>query len=244
MTTLIVILVIAAVAALLSFPAVRQALRININKGAKATTKASDRQADTVARAQAKLPQLRENVARQMTAAQNAADAVTAKEKEAEDLLTEIETAQNMKASAETQATLNTRWARANGSIEGLKTAAAAAHDEADAAQKELEEALETIAAAGDIVEQMKNDEALAQVYRDSAALRTQLNDMKTGLSAAGNDVREVKDELSTAKNANELSKGSKADREMAEIKKQAQAASAADQVAAALAARKAKQGK
>ena len=244
MTTLIVILVIAGIAALLSFPAVRQALRININKGAKASTKASDRQADVVARAQAKLPQLRENVARQMTAAQNAADAVTAKEKEAEDLLTEIETAQNMKASAETQATLNTRWARANGSIEGLKTAAASAHDEADSAQKELEEALETIAAAGDIVEQMKNDEALAQVYRDSAGLRTQLNDMKAGLSAAGNDVKEVKNELSTAKNANELSKGSKADREMAEIKKQAQANSAADQVAAALAARKAKQGK
>jgi len=224
------------------FPGVRQTLRIWVGLGTANATTPVQRVKDKVKQAEAKIPQLRENVARQMTAAQNAQEAVEAKKKEAEDLLTEVETAQNSNASAGTQSTLTLRWQTANGSIAGLETAAKEAHDEAENAQKELEEALQTISESADFAAKLAADASLAQVYRDSTALRNQLNDLKKGLGETGSDAKEVKDELKTAKNASELSKGSVADREMEEIKRKAKLQNASNDVAAALAARRAAQ--
>jgi hypothetical protein len=223
-------------------PSVRQTLRIWLRIGTSKSTTAVQRAEDRVKQAEAKIPQLRENVARQMTAAQNAADAVTNKKKEADDLLSKIETAQNSGASQQTQDTLTLRWKTANDSIPGLETAAKEAHDEAENAQKELEDALQIISESAAGAEKLKNDAALAAVYRQSTALRNQLNDLKKGLGDGGADAKEVQDELRTAKNASELSKGSQADREMAEIEKKTKVKSAGDEVAAALAARRAAQ--
>jgi chromosome segregation ATPase len=224
------------------FPGVRQTIRIWVGLGTANATTPVQRVKDKVKQAEAKIPQLRENVARQMTAAQNAQEAVESKKKEAEDLLTEVETAQNSNASAGTQSTLTLRWQTANGSIAGLETAAKEAHDEAENAQKELEEALQTISESADFAAKLAADASLAQVYRDSTALRNQLNDLKKGLGETGSDAKEVKDELKTAKNASELSKGSVADREMEEIKRKAKLQNASNDVAAALAARRAAQ--
>lgn len=223
-------------------PSVRQTLRIWLRIGTSKSTTAVQRAEDRVKQAEAKIPQLRENVARQMTAAQNAADAVINKKNEANDLLSKIETAQNSGASQQTQDTLTLRWKTANDSIPGLETAAKEAHDEAENAQKELEDALQIISESAAGAEKLKNDAALAAVYRQSTALRNQLNDLKKGLGDGGADAKEVQDELRTAKNASELSKGSQADREMAEIEKKTKVKSAGDEVAAALAARRAAQ--
>jgi chromosome segregation ATPase len=225
------------VAAIFS-PKVRQALRIWGNKGVNNATTAVDRAKDRVRQAEAKLPGVRENVARLMTAAQNAQTAVTDKKAEAEELLTKYSTAKNMNASAQTQETLKLRWKTAKDAIPGLETAATAAAQEAEDAQKELEDYIQIIAESEAGVQKLEADATLAEIYRASAANRQALNDMKKGLGANGEDAKQVRDELQTAKNANELSKGSAADREMAEIERKAKANSADDEIEAALAAR------
>ena len=230
------VIVVGALAAF--FPAVRNTLKIWVGIGTRNATTPAQRAEQRQRDAEAKIPALRENVAKQMTAAENAAEALAAKKREADSLLTQYQTAKSANASAQTQETIKLRWTTANGAIAGLEQAAKDAHDEAETAQKELEDTLQVIAESAAGVEKLKNDASLAQVYRDSAKLRTQLNDLKKGLGDSGEDAKAVRDELKTAKNANELSKGSTADREMAEIERKAKLQSADADIEAALAAR------
>ena len=235
----LVLIVLGLVAAGAVFsPRFRQALRIWGNKGVTKATTPVERAKDRVRQAEAKLPGVRENVARLMTAAQNAQQAVADKKTEEQELLGKYSTAKNMNASEQTKETLKLRWKTAKDAIPGLEAAATAAAQEAEDAQKELEDYIQIIAESEAGVQKLEADATLAEIYRASAANRQALNDMKKGLGVNGEDAKAVRDELNTAKNANELSKGSAADREMAEIERKAKANSADDEIEAALAAR------
>ena len=244
MNTILTLLAVAAavvgIAAIFS-PRVRQALRIWGDKGLSKATTAVERSKDRVKKAIAALPAQRERVARLMTAAGNAQTAVTNKETEAETLLTKYQAAVTMNATKGTQDAVKLQWKTATGAVAGLKTAAAAAHQAAEDAQTELEDFLTTIKQSENGVAQLEADATLAAIYRESTAFRQSVNDLKNGLGDGANDKKEVQDELATAKNASELSKGSEADREMAQIEKQVQVNDADKEIEAALAARAAK---
>lgn len=199
------------------------------------------RQRARVRRAMRKLPQQRARVARLMTAATNATNAVTTKESEVDELLGKYETAEDMKASDATKAELKTRWKTAKDSLPKLKENAVAAQRRAEDAQTELEGFLTLIRESEAGVEAMESDADLAATIRESTAVRNELNDLKKGLGDSGADAKKVRDDLENAKNEDLLSRGSSADREMENLERQKKVKDAGDEIAAALAERRAK---
>lgn len=240
LTLLAVVAAAVAVGAYFS-PKFRQMLRIFGDQGLSKATTAVQREKDRVKQAFAALPAQRESVARLMTFAENAQTAVTNKEKDTDALLSKYQTAVTMKASQPTQDSLKVQWKTSKDSITGLKTAATEAHTAAEEAQNLLEEYLQTIAQSENGIAKLEADATLATIYRQSADFRQKSNDLKKGLGEGAADRKEVADELTTARNANELSKGSAADREMAAIEKTVQVNDADAEIAAALAERAAK---
>ncbi len=241
MNTILTLLAIAAVATAVGAyfsPRFRQMLRIFGSSTVSKATTAVQREKDRVNQAVASLPAQRESVARLMTFAGNAQTAVSDKEKEADGLLTRFQTSVTMSASKPTQDALKVQWKTAKDAVAGLKTAATEAHTAAEEAQNLLEEYLQTIAQSENGVAKLEADATLASIYRQSAEFRQKSNDLKKGLGEGAADRKEVADELSTARNANDLSKGSAADREMAEIEKKVQVNDADAEITAALAAR------
>ena len=221
-------------------PGVRQLFRINGNKIIKNASTPLDRVTDNVNQAIAKLPTQRALVASLMTAGEKAQKAADAKRTEVETLFAEVNTAINAKASDATITTYKQRWLAAKNAIPALDAAAVEAHNTAEDAQQELESLIAQIQESQAGVEKLKSDSQLTEILHQSGQLRQQVNDLKNGLGANADDVTAIQDGLSNARNANELSKGSAADREMADIKKKAQAGSADDAFAAELAARSA----
>lgn len=238
------VVAVAVIAGAIFSPRFRQALRIWGDKGLSKTSTPVERAKDRVKQAIDKLPTQRELVARLMTAADNASSAVTDKEAEADRLLTKYQTAASANATPETQNTLKLQWKRANDAVPTLRDAAAAAQSAAADAQAELEGFIELIQTSQDGVAQLESDANLAAILRETTAFRQRVNDLKSGLGDMAADQKAIKDELATARNASELSKGSAAEREMQQIERQVQVNDADAEIAAALAARAAKQGK
>lgn len=238
------VVAVAVIAGAIFSPRFRQALRIWGDKGLSKTSTPVERAKDRVKQAIDKLPTQRELVARLMTAADNASAAVTDKEAEADRLLTKYQTAVTAKATPETQNTLKLQWKRAKDAVPTLREAAVAAQSAAADAQAELEGFIELIQTSQDGVAQLESDANLAAILRETTAFRQRVNDLKSGLGDMAADQKAVKDELATARNASELSKGSAAEREMQQIERQVQVNDADAEIAAALAERAAKQGK
>ncbi|MDR3613772.1 MAG: hypothetical protein P4L53_09395 [Candidatus Obscuribacterales bacterium] len=219
-------------------PAVRQLFRINRDKVIAASSTPLERITDNVNQAIAKLPAQRALVAQQMTAAQRAQTNAQNKRDEVEDLFKQVNVAIGANATAATITTLKQRWLTAKGAVVDLDKVSEEAHKSADDAQAELEDLLTLIQQSKAGAEKLKSDANLTAILQQSTQFRTQVNDLKSGLGANAADVQEVQDALSNARNANELSKGSAADREMADIAKKTQASAADDAFAAELAAR------
>ena len=240
-TLILVILGIAAFAAAVYFiPGFGQLLRIRSAGAVKKGSTAVERVSDRVQQAINKLPAQRELVAKQMSAADRASTAAQNKRSEVETLFGKVQIAINGKASDATVTTLKTQWLTAKNAVPGLDQAATAAHAAADEAQTDLNDMIELIQTSAAGVEQLKSDANLASIYRQNAQFRQQLADMKSGLGDMAADTQSVQDDLNTAKHLDELSKGTTADREMAEIEKKAKGATADDEFAKELAARSA----
>ena len=223
-----------------AMPEITQLFRIRTAAAVNSASTAVERSEDHVNEAVKHLPAQRELVAAQMAAADKANSAAQNKRAEVDTLFTKVQTAINGKASDATITTLKTQWLTAKNAVAGLDEAATAAHAAADEAQTGLNEMIELIQTSAAGVEQLMSDTNLAAIYRQNSTIRQQLADMKAGLGDSSADTQSVQDDLATARHLNELSQGTAANREMAEIEKKAKGATADDEFAKELASRSA----
>ncbi len=217
----------------------KQMLRIRGNSAVKKGSKGSERAQDAVDQAVAKLPEQRKLVARLMTKAQRAQKTAVDKRGECDSLLSEVALAKKSNGSEKLQQDLKIKWKAAKDSVPTLDEAAKTAHGEAEEAQLTLDGFLETIQTSQSAVDKIAANEDLATILRESAAFRQQAQDLKKGLGALGKEIRESEDELSNARNENDLSKGSATDRELEELKRKEKAEQADKELEEELAKRK-----
>ena len=230
MEIIIAIVVLGVIGAAFAFsPKLRQAFRINSDKAADSLTTANERQEDEYKQLVAKLPAQRAAVSRVMAQSSQADNDLTAAEAEVAKVQQEYVNAKAANAPDSVLDTLATNWETAKADADGKRQIASELNDAEEEAISALEETTTALKRFGSQVEQGRAKAELAKALDVAAEARENSRNMKDSISRAGSAAREIDRALEEARARNELSKGSRSDRELEEYRRQSATKSARD---------------
>jgi chromosome segregation ATPase len=233
----LVLIALGVFGALLVFvPSFREMVGIRFGSAVKKGSTAVERNRKRLDDIVAGLPAQRALVASVMSTADSAERAAKDNITNTAAALQKYQTNKGRGASPEALAQLSSTWKSLKDNQAELDRLWQEAEANADDAQKDLERMLSDIAKEEHnlVSDQAKAD--LAAAKRQSATFRTKINDMKRGIGEMAADRAAVQKELDDARNLDELSRGSKVDREIQEIEERAAADAAVDEIEAELA--------
>jgi len=182
------------------------------------------------------LPAQRALVASVMSAADAAERAAKDNITNTATALRKYQTGKRMGGTPEALAKLSGDWKALKDNQPELERLWQEAETNAEDAQKDLERMLSDIAKEEANVKSDEAKSALAAAKRQSASFRTKINDMKRGIGEMAADRAAVQKDLDDARNLDELSRGSKVDREIQDIEERAAADDATSEIEAELA--------
>ena len=218
--TIVGLVVAAVVLGAIFSPKFRQVLRIRGNEAVDNMATANERQRDRYKELMKKLPDQREKVTMIMARSTNADEELAEARKKAAELEAEALAADENGAPNSVVEELASDWQKA---VEAVANKAKIA-EELDAAESEARAALdETTEALKDFKTEVEQGEAkteLMEALKVSAEARRQNKSLKDSISAASEDAKAIDLALEQARADNELSKGTKAEQEVAEYRR------------------------
>lgn len=246
METILIVLVVVALAAVAVFlyrnpqllGKAEQGARIKADEALKNMSTAIQREKDAVKQIAAKLPAQRERVANIQARVDSTQRELDTAVTERDGLKTKYE---SMKGRVSEQALgkIAEDYSAAKKTVATLEATLVEAKNDAN----EAEETLNDFTAELERAEaNITTDEArteLAALKRESAAFRNEVKGMKSSLSTIGESRKEIENELDVARRLDDLSKGTKEDREIAKAEKDLAAEQARKELEGDLAADK-----
>ena len=229
LTTLVLIGIGVLVALYLGHAGFRQLVRVRTDKAIDAGTTAIEKQEDEYKRLRSQLTRQREAVTTVMARSRQSEKDLTAARAAVDAAENDYNMAEDMKASDETLDALATKWDDAKKNVDELATIATELKGAQEEAQEALADTIKSLEKFARQIEQDKAKDELTDALNISADARRQARSMNSEISKAREASRQVDLELEKARANNELSRGSKTDREMEDIREKAAAKSARD---------------
>ncbi len=197
---------------------VLQLLRITSNNALDKATTAHARNKDRLKQLQSQLPAKRERVAHVMSLASKKQRELNTATQQRDKLKSEYLTAKSMTASEETLSAIAQQYSAAKERVTSLEQQLQESKNQSVEAQKSLDDVITELQSMAHMVEDQAGKAELAEAYRDSAKTRQEINDMKSGIGDMSDDFKATDQALDEARNLDELSQGSKTDRERENI--------------------------
>lgn len=221
---LILVAVLAFVSAFAFSPRFRQMLRIRGGNAVDSMTTTIEKEKDVYRQLMNQLPVQREAVSSVMARSSIAEKDLETAKQTVESAFSEYNEAKGLGASDQALDALAVKWEDAKEAVEAAEELLNEMHAAEEEATDELEK---TINSLKKFEKQIEKDEAkseLATALKISAAAREQSGGLRSKISEAGKHSRTVDLELEKARAANNLSKGSKVDRELEDLSEKAKA--------------------
>ena len=220
-TTILIIVAVLFAAGMLFWPKFRQLVRIRSNDAVDGMSTAIEKEKDEYKQLVAKLPKQREAVSSVMARSTQADKALADAEARVTELQGKYVTAKNANAPDTVLDKYATEWEESKADVDAKRAIAEELNSAEEEAISALEETTEALKKFADKIERDEGKAELTKALDVAAEAREQAATMKSSISRAGEASRAIDHELEKARSRNELSKGSRADREVAEFEKQ-----------------------
>jgi hypothetical protein len=203
-------------------PKFRQMLRIRTGKAVDAATTAIEKEQDEYDQLVAKLPAQRTAVAKVIAAAGLAAADMRRLQDESTRVKSEYQQAKLLGASEAALDDLGTQYQHTLDAIQSKKEECTIANQAANEARETLDQTVAALKRFAAKVESDKGKAELTKALEVAADARQKAGDINSALSRAGQQSRVVDEQLEQARAANELSKGSQTEQELANLREKA----------------------
>jgi len=221
---IVVLLVLGAGGAIFS-PKFRQLLRIRGGNAIDSATSAIEKEQDAFEQLKKKLPAQREMVTKVMAASNMAKSELDRRNTALEQVKGQFAQAKKLGASDAALDDLGSKFKTLKDAVDDQQKVLAEAQSTADEARHSLDQTIAAMQKFGQKVETDKSKAELAAALRVTAEARQSAQDITSALSAAGSASKEVDRQLEEARAANQLSKGTSTDQELAKLDEKAAAA-------------------